>query len=124
MVKLEALSKEIIVKINEEVPFKVAEGLMAGGDANLDFVIYRASRTRGLNRKASVLMKGIIQSHPFRDGNKRTAFIAAKTLLELNGKKFDKIHELTKAEFTLNVATKEVEINKMAEWFANHTRGG
>ena len=123
MVEVEALDKETIIKINEGIPYKMDEGLMQSGDANLDFVIYRTSRTRGINRKASVLMKGIIQSHPFRDGNKRTGFIAAKTLLELNGKKFDKIHELTKVEFTLNIATKEINISKMAEWFSNHIRG-
>ena len=123
MVEIETLSKDVIIKINEGVPYKSAEGLMAAGEANLDFVIYRTSMTRGISRKASVLMKGIIKSHPFIDGNKRTGFIAAKTLLELNGKKFDKIHELTKVDFTLNVALREVSIGKMAEWFSNHTRG-
>ena len=35
--------------------------------------------------KAVCLLKGIIQKHPFASGNRRTAFIACKDFLELNG---------------------------------------
>lgn len=115
-------TKDLLQEINERVPFKMAEGLSAGGDANLDLAVYRTGRTRGTDRKASVLMKSIIQSHPFIDGNKRTAFLAAKTLLELNGKTWDAIHEYTKDAFTLEVANNDPSISKMAKWFANHTR--
>lgn len=115
------LTKDVLLKINEEIPYKTAEGLSASGDANLDFAVFRTGRTRGINRKAAVLMKSIIESHPFHDGNKRTAFIAAKTLLEINGKTWDKIHEYTKEFFTREVTTKDISINKMAKWFANHT---
>ena len=66
-------------------------------------------------------MKSIVDSHPFKDGNKRTAFLSAKTLLELNGKSFDKIHEYTKDAFVLGLASKEASISTMAHWFANHT---
>lgn len=123
MVEVETLDKGVILQINEDIPFKTAEGLMpSGGDANLDFTVYRTANTRGINRKAAVLMKGIIKAHPFKDGNKRTGFIAAKTFLELNSKKLDAIHEYTKVEFTLQVANKKLKTSKMAEWFANHTR--
>ncbi|MCD6522187.1 MAG: type II toxin-antitoxin system death-on-curing family toxin [Candidatus Diapherotrites archaeon] len=124
MVQVETLSKKIIVEINKQIPYKKGEGLMpGGGEANLDFVVYRTANTRGVNRKAAVVMKGIIDSHPFVDGNKRTGFIAAKTLLEANGKKLDKVHEYTKVSFTLDVANGKMSVNKMAQWFANHTRG-
>jgi len=35
--------------------------------------------------KAAALMKEINKSHPFLGGNKRTAYVAATTFLELNG---------------------------------------
>jgi prophage maintenance system killer protein len=125
MVYWETMDKGSLLLINESVPFKTGEGLMrGGGDANLDFVIFRTSKVRGVNRKAALLMQGIITSHPFVDGNKRTAFIAAKVFLERNGKRFDAIHDLTKVEFTMGVAQDELDLSKMANWFANHTRGG
>ena len=68
-------------------------------------------------------MQSIVKSHPFKDGNKRTGFISAKVLLEANGKEFDKIHEYTKVEFTLDVEAGKLDIKSMAQWFANHTRG-
>lgn len=119
--KVGTLSKEILVEINREIPYKTADGLAAGGDANLNFAVYRTGRARGINRKASVLMKSIIESHPFLDGNKRTGFIAAKALLEINGKTWGKLHEYTKESFTREVATTDIAINEMAKWFANHT---
>ena len=121
--KAATIAKEVLVGINKQVPFKVAEGLSAGGDANLDFIVYRTGRTRGINRKAAVLMKSIIQSHAFKDGNKRTGFLAAKTLLELNGRVLDRVHEYTKDLFTLEVVNEDPSINRMAKWFANHTKG-
>ena len=122
MVTVESLDKETLIRINQDIPFKSADGIASGGDANLDFTVYRTGQTRGINRKAAVLMKSIVQGHAFRDGNKRTAFIAAETLLEANGKSMDKIHEYTKIEFTLLVANKDAPLKKMAMWFANHTR--
>jgi death-on-curing protein len=35
------------------------------------------------------LLLGIAQNHPFRQGNKRTAFISAATFLEMNGYELD-----------------------------------
>lgn len=35
--------------------------------------------------QAATLMEGIVRTHPFRDGNKRTALLTACALLELNG---------------------------------------
>ena len=67
-------------------------------------------------------MKALLEAHAFRDGNKRTAFLAARTLLEANGKRFDRVHEFTEVEFTLAVE-KGLSISRMAQWFANHARG-
>jgi death-on-curing protein len=42
-----------------------------------------------LARLAAAYAVGIVQGHPFTDGNKRTGFMAAAAFLELNGLKFE-----------------------------------
>lgn len=39
----------------------------------------------GLAERASHLLRGIVQGHPFTDGNKRTGFEAADLFLNMNG---------------------------------------
>ena len=38
--------------------------------------------------KATLLMVGLIRSHPFGSGNRRTAYAATKAFLESNGEEF------------------------------------
>ncbi|MBI4739846.1 type II toxin-antitoxin system death-on-curing family toxin [Candidatus Woesearchaeota archaeon] len=38
--------------------------------------------------KAAVLMKGLVQKHPFASGNRRTAFVATKEFILKNNAKF------------------------------------
>lgn len=42
---------------------------------------------------ASAYTAGIVQNHPFVDGNKRTGFIAGILFLELNGQRFNATEE-------------------------------
>lgn len=39
--------------------------------------------------KAAALMQSIARDHPFNDGNKRTAWMAATTLMDVNGHPLD-----------------------------------
>lgn len=59
----------------------------------------------------------IIQGHPFIDGNKRTAFVAAVTFLELNGKNFI-ADEVEAAEQTLALANGKLSELGYAQWLA------
>lgn len=59
---------------------------------------------------------GIAKNHPFIDGNKRTAFTAAATFIELNG------YEMTATEpdavtAVLALAAGEMDEAAMAQWF-------
>ncbi|MGH2378051.1 MAG: type II toxin-antitoxin system death-on-curing family toxin [Candidatus Limnocylindria bacterium] len=38
-----------------------------------------------LVRQAATLLWGLVRDHPFSDGNKRTAYVATETFLDLNG---------------------------------------
>lgn len=71
-----------------------------------------------LHALAAAYAFGIAKNHPFVDGNKRTAFLAVYTFLELNGLEFDAdeadaaVHiqalaagQLTEAELTAWIKT-------------------
>jgi death-on-curing protein len=66
---------------------------------------------------------GIARNHPFLDGNKRTALVAAELFLELNGWKL----AATDAECVLTfvaLAAGEVSEPDLADWFRRHARPG
>ena len=64
---------------------------------------------------------GIAKNHPFSDGNKRSAFLAAYTFLGLNGYDFD----ATQGEvvtLVLGVAAGEIDEDGAAAFFRDHCR--
>jgi death-on-curing protein len=68
---------------------------------------------------------GIARNHPFLDGNKRTAILAAATFLSLNGYAFDP-PETSIVQMIVGLAEGEVEADALARWFAEfsqHSRG-
>ncbi len=70
--------------------------------------------------KAAALIRGIIQDHPFVDGNKRTAMLSGLTLLEINGLEFTaKNGELE--DFAVRITTDNLDVAAIAEWLAAHT---
>jgi death on curing protein len=84
------LSRELILAIHDE---QLAEH---GGSTGLrDAGVLDCALARPLNRAgygdpgiaelAAVYALAIAQSHPFLDGNKRTAFVALELFLRLNG---------------------------------------
>ncbi len=58
---------------------------------------------------------GIVRDHPFVDGNKRTAFVAAVTFLELNGWRFRATEEDAVA-WMVALAEKESSERRFAAW--------
>jgi death-on-curing protein len=65
---------------------------------------------------AASLAFGIARNHPFVDGNKRTAFVAAATFMELNGWRFG-ASEADVVLTTLALAVGEVGEDALADWF-------
>lgn len=62
---------------------------------------------------------GVARNHPFVDGNKRTAWVLARTFLALNG------HELAfdpgdAIATMLALAAGELSEQEMADWFRSH----
>ncbi|MCH7806303.1 MAG: type II toxin-antitoxin system death-on-curing family toxin [Proteobacteria bacterium] len=58
---------------------------------------------------------GIIQNHPFLDGNKRTGFLSIGLFLELNGKSLvaDQVEAI---QIIFALAAGEIDEKQLAEW--------
>jgi len=70
-----------------------------------------------LARLAAAYAVGIVQGHPFTDGNKRTGFMSAAAFLELNGLKFE-ASEVEVVIKTLGLAANEVSEAEYGQWLA------
>lgn len=73
-----------------------------------------------LFHKAAVYARNIIASHPFLDGNKRTAMTAASVFLENNGYRLNAKEGLVE-KFALRVIKEKLNVNEIAAWFQRHT---
>jgi len=63
---------------------------------------------------------GISRNHPFLDGNKRTAFVAALLFLRLNGYSLIAT-DMDKVLKMLDVAAGEISEEAFAEWIRQHS---
>lgn len=68
--------------------------------------------------KVAALIHSLIAFHPFADGNKRTALVAADVCLRLNGCRLIPSEEIE--AFFWSVARGEQEIVKISEWLRSH----
>lgn len=75
-----------------------------------------------LPRLAASYAAGIIQNHPFVDGNKRTGFIAAYMFLDLNGMTLQ-ADEVSATTMTVALASSEIDEAAYAAWLAQNTGG-
>lgn len=66
-------------------------------------------------RLAASYCFGIIQNHPFLDGNKRTGFLSIGLFLELNGKSLvaDQVEAI---QIIFALAAGEIDEKQLAEW--------
>lgn len=69
--------------------------------------------------KAAVLVHSLIQFHPFLDGNKRVALVAADVVLKLNGQHLTPSDEVQ--AFFWRIARGEVEIPEISRWIQAHS---
>ena len=72
-------------------------------------------------QKAASLLYEINKLHPFVDGNKRTAYLATSTFLDLNG--FELKAETSEAvNLSLDVAKCNSNFNEVTNWIQNHVK--
>jgi len=97
------------------------EGLLASALARPQHLF--AYEQAGLCRLAAASPFGIIENHPFVDGNKRTAFLAAAVFLERNGMRLvaDPAHA---AVFVLALADGSLDEPAFASWLRDNVARG
>ena len=66
---------------------------------------------------AAALCFGIVENHPFFDGNKRTGLLSARALLFLNGPVFEPT-EVDEVTMMVGVADGTVDEAMLADWLA------
>jgi len=76
-------------------------------------------RTRDLATLAGTYGFGLVRSHPYRDGNKRIAFLALAIFLGLNGYEID-APEAEVVTVFVNLAAGRMSENALAKWIRGH----
>jgi death-on-curing protein len=69
---------------------------------------------------AAAYARGIVQNHPFVDGNKRTAFVVAVSFLDLNGQELA-ASEAEAAVVFLRLAAGELSEAELAAWLRRNS---
>jgi death on curing protein len=120
------LTRDVILAIHDE---QLAEH---GGSTGLrDAGLLNSALARPLNRAgygepdiaelAAVYALGIVQNHPFLDGNKRTAFVALELFLRLNGWVFI-VGDAEAVVMVLALAAGELPDDEFTAWVRLHTK--
>ncbi|MBI5762859.1 MAG: type II toxin-antitoxin system death-on-curing family toxin [Planctomycetes bacterium] len=72
-----------------------------------------------LHEKVAAMTHSIIAFHPFIDGNKRTALVAADVVYRLNGLRISPSKAVE--DFFWSIARGEQDVPAIATWLAEHT---
>jgi death-on-curing protein len=76
----------------------------------------------GVFAMAAALLVSLVKNHPFIDGNKRTALLAALTFLDINGHPIETPSPLLE-EMTLRAAEGSLDKDRVAEMLRSLARG-
>ena len=116
------LSREAIYAIHH-----LSIARFGGGDGLRDEKAFEASLNRPLQHfsygdpppsifeLAAIYCSGLVKSHPFIDGNKRTGFMAAYTFLGINGYQLEATEE-TAALQILALAGCQLSDDELTQW--------
>lgn len=81
--------------------------------------IYHYDHGAQITQLAAAYAGGIIQNHPFVDGNKRAGFMAAYMFLDINGSTLI-ADEVSATAMTLSLAASEIDENNYGIWLADN----
>jgi|SRR5688572_3782909 len=96
------------------------QGLLESALARAENLFHYESITN-LPRLAAAYAHGIARNHPFNDGNKRAAFIAAIVFLRINGIQFT-ASQILATQTMLELASGEMSEEAFAKWLAIHSK--
>jgi len=69
--------------------------------------------------KQPILLKGLIQTHPFASGNRRTAFIVAKEFVIINKENFGIKDDPSQSRIMLGIREGFYSDKEIKEWIKN-----
>lgn len=69
--------------------------------------------------RAAALLEGVAQAHAFFDGNKRTAWIALNTYLDLCGLELEMMTDEESGAYVLAVVNKHLNLKESALWIVD-----
>lgn len=114
------LDVEAVVEINRAVTAGVTSVLQRG---QLESALGQPLQTwdgvdlySTVYAKAAVLVRGIVAAHAFRDGNKRTAWIACVTFLGHGGLRLRDLSAEEAGQFVLDVESGLLDVEDAAIW--------
>lgn|SRR3989338_4130189 len=121
MAGVKYLEKEEVIRIHEKV---ISETGGASGTLNegiISLILDQSKLSDDIFQKSIILLFGIIQNHPFVDGNKRTGLECLDVFLGYNNKKFA-IKDIDDAEnIVLKIASNDISRNKVRKWIEKCT---
>jgi death-on-curing protein len=96
-------------------------GLLASALARPKNLLAYSEEEPDLATLAAAYAYGIATNHPFVDGNKRTAYVACRTFLKLNGRDLDATQEEKYVTF-LRLAEGALSEEELAAWLRERLR--
>jgi death-on-curing protein len=113
--------------LNEKIIKKFGGALGEVNKGNLDFSIgfainaaNKVSKDEKLLTFVSHLLRNIAVNHPFKDGNKRTAYLLTRFLLLTNGFYLKTPYDENTIKFIIDVANKKKTIGDIKKWIKKH----
>ena len=126
MKKPKWLSRTLVAAIHDEAIYEFG-GLRGVRDVGLleSAVARPQNRLAHLPKStvfelAATLCVGLAKNHPFLDGNKRTALLAARAFLFLNGYAFEP-DEADEVATMVAIADSSIDEPVVAAWFKRHS---
>jgi len=118
------LSLEEIIALHAEVIFRSGGILGIRDRGGLESAVAQPQMTfdgrdlyPSLSEKAAALGHGLIQNHPFLDGNKRIGHAAMEVFLVLNSCEIESLVD-EQEEIILAVASSRMSRSELGEWLA------
>jgi death-on-curing protein len=117
------ITVEEIIEIHENIIDKYGgeSGVLNRGILEFAVDWVNSHPRKSIFWKVAVLMREIISGHPFVDGNKRTGFEVADTILKAKGYKFTASQDEI-LEFILELAMKGKDIEEVVKWLKSNTK--
>jgi len=70
--------------------------------------------------KIGALIQSLVKNHPFVDGNKRTAYVSAFTILKYNKVKITASQKEV-VKFMVSVANENLSVDEISSWLRSHS---